>query len=179
MKYVALPLAALSLFGCVATGPLYKDAPPPPEGKALVYIYREQGVALVGRQTWFYVDDVEVGELDNQGYTWAYVPAGLHTLKQEWPLDITLGRTTDTTIDLQAGQSYYYKLRTAASFGYNTVSAAWEIANISPRIGNFEISQYHYQPAKHPDIAAAADKTASQGRQTAIVGSVPAYVPDR
>jgi len=165
MKYVALPLAALSLCGCTASGPLYQDAPTPPEGKALVYIYREATKTFSWRQAWFSVDNVEVGELYNQGYMWAYVPAGVHILKQEWPRDITHGRPTDINIVLQAGRTYYFKLRTASSIYPSgrgvMMEERWEILDMAPRLGSSEIAQYHYEPAEHPDVAAAADKISS------------------
>jgi hypothetical protein len=148
MKHLVSAIAALCLSGCIASGPLYQDAPPPVAGKALIYVYRVRGLAFGLRQTWFYVDDVEVGELDGQGYTWAYVPAGVHRLKQEWPIDVTFGRTTDLVVNWEAGKTYYYRLETG--IGYRKI--IWKIARIRPEMAEAELASYHLQPARNSDI---------------------------
>src|SRR5258706_5781148 len=104
-----------------------------------------------GRQTWFYLDDAEIAELDNNGYTWVHVPAGPHFLKQEWPLDITFGSKSRLEVNWKSGQTYYYRLDTHSFFqGYpGGIGMQWQISEVRPEFAKLEIGKYRYQPAKY------------------------------
>jgi Protein of unknown function (DUF2846) len=78
MKKIVLLLLSFLLVACATEGLPFTPAPPPPEGKALVYLMRthiEQGGIY---QSVFYINDSAVVALLDKGYTWVYLTPGLH-----------------------------------------------------------------------------------------------------
>jgi hypothetical protein len=133
VKKIAILFLAVFLSACAATGPIYQPAPPPAQQDALVYIYRTDGFVLGARDAYFYVNDFNIIDLSNQGYTWFHVPAGNHTLKQKWPFDVSFGlNTLRINKEHRPSQTYYYRLEIGAfpgmfaMFGYN-----WSFTEVS------------------------------------------------
>lgn len=147
MNRLAFVIVALCVFGCVATGELFKEAPPPPEGKALIYIYRGSGIAFSVPSAVFYVDGVKTAELNIGGYTWLYVPVGSHTLRQEWAFGEGSDQTLEISANWEAGKVYYYSFNTdwGHAFPYKVVH--WALLPVEPEQARPEIAKYHYQPA--------------------------------
>src|SRR5262245_2735110 len=105
MKAIAGLVAALFLAGCAARGAAYQAAPAPAATDALIYIYRASSFVMGGRTAYFYVEDVNVADLDSEGYTWFHVPAGTYALKQRWPIDVS-PRSLEMQQVWKAGETY-------------------------------------------------------------------------
>ena len=77
MKHL-IALLFVALAGCTTFGPAYEPAPPPPAGKALVYLMRTS-VSMDG--TWataFSLNDTAVVSLNDKGYSWVHVDGGIY-----------------------------------------------------------------------------------------------------
>lgn len=149
---VSVLLLLVLLSGCAATGPIYQAAPEPKESDALIYIYRPNSFALGGRDAYFYVDDVNIVDLSNEGYTWFHLPAGEYSLKQKWPLDVTLGtHTIEIKVKWLPHQKYYYRLNTNVGFGYqigySTIKYEWQLTEVPVEQAVGEISTCKLQAA--------------------------------
>jgi len=111
----------LSLVGCAATGPAFKAVESIPPGEATLYVYREGGLALGARSAYFYVNDINVFDLDRLGYSWVALPPGRYKLRQSWPVDV-LARSTQFEIDLKAGEVRYFSFGTGnCAAGYREI----------------------------------------------------------
>jgi len=157
----------LFLGGCAATGPVFEDAPPPGTTDALVYIYRTNTGGHGARDAYFYVDNVNIGDLSKNGYTWFRIPAGEYTLKQKWPADTLWLSTPEQKVKWSAGQTYYYRFRTSlerikskgqhlsdaivGTLAGTTVSADVEtrqdFSEVDARTGRDEIQRARLQPS--------------------------------
>ncbi len=88
LSYVALLLFPLVLGACatVATGPSFLEAkaPPPPNGKATIYVYREHAEPIKWGTTIFFAS-AEVATLSEGAFTWAYVSPGALLIRVTWP----------------------------------------------------------------------------------------------
>ena len=129
-KLIILCVAAL-IVGCAATGPAYEEAPLPKGSDVLVYIYRPSNFTLGGRDAYFYVNDVNVVDLSNNGYTWFHVPAGEYSFKHKWPADITFGKK-DIVIPVKWAprERVYYRLLLEYSYGYPNVAISWNVSQV-------------------------------------------------
>jgi len=61
----------------------FQEAPPPPEGYALVYMYRLKTQPAM-RKAKILVDGEKTTVLSNKSYTWFYLSPGSHTLRTKW-----------------------------------------------------------------------------------------------
>lgn len=93
----------LSLVGCTATGPTFKTVDSVPPGEATLYVYREGGLGFGARSAYFYVNDINVFDLDRLGYSWVALPPSRYKIRQSWPVDL-MARSTQFEIDLKAGE---------------------------------------------------------------------------
>lgn len=71
--------------------------------KALVYLIREKRFTGGGRTMFVFADQTFLGTLDNDSYTYAYLSPGKHLLWLNWA-------QLNTTIELEAGKTYYYTI---------------------------------------------------------------------
>lgn len=104
-----LALFLLMLAACSASGPVYQAAPAAPEGKGIVYLYRPAGGPWGGRDTHFYINDVNVADLGNNAYTWFYLPEGSYTIRQRWSIDIS-AQSTELPVFVKAGSVSYVRM---------------------------------------------------------------------
>ena len=148
MRWAAVVAGVVLLAGCVATGAVYTPAPIPAVGDALVYIYRLEGSGLKTRDAYFYVDDVNIVDLTQKGYTWFHVPAGNYTLKQKWPVDVTLGmKTLEAPVRWQAGRTYFYRLGVEQRLQYPMIVTEWRLHHVPEAEAMRELAECRLQPA--------------------------------
>lgn len=137
-------LLAVFLSGCAATGPVYKPVENDP-GKALVYVYRGTGFALGGRSAYFYVDGVNVFDLDQGGYSWVSLPPGPYKLKQSWPVD-AFAKSTELDLDVRAGEIRYFSFQTGiCQGGSREICIQWEFRDQPPEVGRAAIADKRFQ----------------------------------
>jgi len=146
-RQLFIVVCVVLLSGCVATGPIYQNAPDPKESDALIYIYRPSSFAGGARDAYFYVNDVNIADISSEGYTWFHVPAGEYVLKQKWPVDVAFGKTIEAKVKWLPKQKYYYRLSTGASVGAGTVNFRWQITEINSGQAEAEISVCKLQPS--------------------------------
>jgi hypothetical protein len=70
---------------------------------ALVYLIREKRFVGGGRTMFVFSDQSFLGTLDNDSYTFAYLPPGKHLLWLNWS-------KINTEVELEAGKTYYYAI---------------------------------------------------------------------
>ncbi len=153
MRRLSVLLFCLVLGSCVlpTNGPAFTEAMPR-EDKALVYIYRSATPALGLRNAAFWLDDKKFADLLPTDYTFIYVTAGHHRLKQSWPYwPGDMGTITDDitiSIDVRAGQTYYVRFSTHSSMvSYNATQIEWVLQGVPPRTGRSELPGTHFQPS--------------------------------
>jgi hypothetical protein len=152
LKFLAISALAL-LTACAANGPIYKPAATPTDNKALVYIYRPSiSYMLHARSAYFYVDNRNIVDIDPSGYSYTYLEAGEHKIKQKWPIDLIGFKDVELPISAQPGKTYFYRFTVDGGDGciytYNTMCFSWKIEEVSEQSAMQEISSCHYQPAK-------------------------------
>lgn len=137
---------ALTLAGCSATGPIYKPAENIPEGEAVIYISREAGFGLGGRSAYFYVNEVNVFDLDQRGYSWVSLPSGHYKLRQSWPVDV-MARSVSFEIDVKPGEVRYFSFGTGAcSDGYRPgICISYGVQELPPDAGKAAIADKRFQ----------------------------------
>lgn len=69
--------------------------------KATVYFIRTKRFSGSGRTMFLYADDQFLGVLDNNSYTYAYIPPGKRFLWLNWA-------RVNRTVELAAGETYYF-----------------------------------------------------------------------
>jgi len=149
MKRLLFTLFFIALItSCAASGPLYQDAPKPKENDALIYIYRPSSWTLGMRDAYFYINDVNIVDLSDNGYTWLHVPTGGYTLKLKWPLDVQLlYEVTEINAKWTPGRRYFYRLNTWHS-GYVAASSQhWQLSEVEEAKALLEIGSCNLQPA--------------------------------
>jgi hypothetical protein len=78
----------------------------PKPDQALVYLIREGHFQGGGRTMFVFADDVFLGTLDNNSYTFAYVAPGKRLLWLNWA-------KINLEVELEAGKTYYFNVWTA------------------------------------------------------------------
>ncbi|PBI88576.1 hypothetical protein BKP43_33570 [Variovorax boronicumulans] len=111
-RALAYVLTAVLLAGCAnARGPTFRPAENIKPEDGVVYVYREEAFASGARSAYFYVDGVNVFNLDTGGYSWAALPPGSHKLRLEWAWDM-LKKPVEMDISIRAGEAKYVALKT-------------------------------------------------------------------
>lgn len=72
---------------------------------ALVYLIREKRFVGGGRTMFVFSDQTFLGALDNDSYTFAYLPPGKHLLWLNWA-------RINTEVEVEAGKTYYFAIWT-------------------------------------------------------------------
>jgi hypothetical protein len=141
VRFFCLALASLLISACAATGPLYEELPPPPDGYARIVIYRAYAFASGAHSSPFEIDKKHVADLRNDGYTYVLVRPGAHTLHCG-------GK--DIAIDVAARGTYYFRYQVsmgtlvmagAVPFVVNSAAAS----SVEYDAVKQEISSMHYQ----------------------------------
>ena len=143
MKKFLTVLFALLAAGC-ATGPIYQAAPPPENGKALVYIYRVGGFTFSAADAAFYLNNTRVAVLNNDGYTWLHPPAGKYIFRQEWSHQA--GRIVDMDIELLPGRTYFYRLDASSNI-LISAKLTWRLTQVPENQALAEINSSRFQPS--------------------------------
>lgn len=82
-----------------------KQVGEPRPDQALVYLIREKRYVGSGRTMFVFSDQEFLGALDNNSYTFAYLPPGKHLLWLNWA-------KVNVEIDAEAGKTYYFAIST-------------------------------------------------------------------
>lgn len=135
-----LPFSLLVLIGCTALGEKYTAAPPPPDNKALVYLFRTSVSTGGFWRTSFFVNYKEIAALHNGGYTWVHLDKGKNVFEAKATNHKDLGFDTP----LQAGKTYYIEF-TQENISYNHDRNILRV--IPPEQGEKMISSYLYKKA--------------------------------
>lgn len=147
MKRIILLLLSVTalLAGCAASGPAFSPAHVSDPEAATVYIYRKPALALTARAAYFYVNDVNVFDLNSGGYSWVALPAGTFTLRQEWSFDM-LAKPLVLTFETNPKQSRYFSFETnVCGAGYKEICLGWRLREERAEVGRTEIQAMKYQ----------------------------------
>jgi hypothetical protein len=134
----------------MASGSVFTPADPPPQGEGLLYIYRMPNSVNSAGQARFYLDGKKLFDLDADGYSYCYVPAGPHEVTQVYSVLGIVDPTAPKTyveFNLHAGQTEYIRLDVMIAFVDNELSKVWGMAKRTADDAMPEIFQRHYQPA--------------------------------
>ena len=108
------------LFGCASPTPSnipYTEPPSAPPGSATLIIYRDKDSLGTAIKHFYFVNDVYIGALGNQTYTYLWVKPGPITIK--WSTDMkpnTEARAKPQEQMIEAGKVYYYTDKVTKSF---------------------------------------------------------------
>lgn len=80
-----------------------KPSADPRADAALVYLIREKRFVGGGRTMFVFSDQTFLGALDNDSYTFAYLPPGKHLLWLNWA-------KINTEVEVEAGETYYFAI---------------------------------------------------------------------
>jgi hypothetical protein len=143
--FIIASLSAILLSACTATGPTFQPADnTTTPGNGMLYVYREKTFAFGGRSAYFYVNDVNVFDLNPEGYSWVSLPPGTYKLKQKWPVDVSFG-SLEISIQIQPGEARYVSFATGGCKVY-PMCVEWRLAGENQRVGAQEISAKKFQP---------------------------------
>lgn len=127
---------------------------PPPQGKALVYVYRTASMTMAARGADFYANDKKMFSLATGGYAYAYLAPGHYEIAQTWgtlPWDIgKVAKPVVVSLDVAAGQTRYVRLSADTQFGGMFYEQSWGIREVSATLGTNEL------PGEHLDATAVA-----------------------
>jgi hypothetical protein len=149
LKKMIFALATACLLSGCATGPVFTEAPPP-EGKALVYIYRAPTIGASGQTTGFDVDEKRITTLDPGGYTYFYAAPGHYEIKQFWPIGLmtittpALWQSIRLPMDLKAGETHYFRFGTAIDA--MPITVRWRFDEVPSDVARQEIGKEKLQP---------------------------------
>jgi len=144
-RYLILALTVLA--GCAATGPTFKEVENTDPGSAIVYVYRDNSLVLGVRPAYFYVNKVNVFDLQRSGYSWVSLPPGRYTLHQQWPIDLLKG-PLQLDIDVRAGDVRYFSFQTrldGCPSGYPQTCALYELREQPSAVGRAVIADKHFE----------------------------------
>lgn len=144
-------------------------APNPPEGMALVYMYRIK-VPPGMRTPKVVVDGDAISKLPNNAYTWFYVKPGSHTIKTKWGFMSDIP-DLEFVANVAANQTYYLKMSGSVT--------SWGSAGTKVRSGIKEVPQSEaladLEKAKHY-VAAQAEPAASASE--VVAETAPSAAPE-
>jgi hypothetical protein len=114
---LALVVLLVLSTGCAVTpshAPQFTPAQAPPEGYAIVYAYR-LGAQPSNSTIKVSIAGKPIADLLENGYAWAHIRAGTHTLYAKWPDAISPfakkpWADVTTTHEFEAGKAYYFRL---------------------------------------------------------------------
>jgi len=104
------------LAACSTSGPKFTPAPTAENDDALIYFMRSHVGYLGGYWTNFYIDDEEIVELFDEGYTWVHLKPGFYNFSAGFIIRPNL----DFEIYIEPNRTYYIEY-TQESAGYNQV----------------------------------------------------------
>ena len=167
----AAAIVTVSAFipGQARAADISEPAPPPPPGKALVYVYRAPSFANAASTAEIQIDGVKIAYLRNHQYTWLYVPSDAHTLKLQWtaafihtPTMATMfARNDPKAFTWQEGQTYFYRFQAGMeTTRINTYRFATFMNVVAKADALAELATYKLVPARNLEqLAPAAERT--------------------
>lgn len=152
VKYnLVLMSLIFQLVACSAMGPIYTNAGPPKVGYGLVYIYRSDNLWMGGRDSYFYVNNENIVDLSNNGYTFFYLPEGEYTIVQKWPIDVPDDGFAEK-LQIKSGDTVYFRLSPESNYdpnagmlGLGNGAISWNFTHVSASTGNVEMESTRYQ----------------------------------
>jgi hypothetical protein len=144
-KFLFFFFVVLFISGCAATGPLYSIPQNVPEDETIIYVYREDSFVLGGRSAYFYINDVNVFDINKNGYSWLSLPQGVYNLRQGWPIDV-LAKSLQSELNIETKEDIYLKFSTHfCESNFDTMCLGWQIEEVEAAIAKEEIKMMHYQ----------------------------------
>jgi hypothetical protein len=144
-RILLLGIISVLLVGCAATGPAFAPAQISEPDAATVYVYRRSNFALRARAAYFYINDVNIFDLNAEGYSWVALPAGGYTLRQAWAVDM-FAKPIVVKFEVRPGQTKYFSFQTGTcAGGYREICLEWELREQSLDVGRREIQQMKFQ----------------------------------
>lgn len=140
-KLIVLLLFALS--GCTAIGPEYEKVAEVPENETVVYIYRDGSTPISARRAYFYINNINVFDLNKLGYSWVTLPEGEYELKQKWPFDVSI-RSIKAPFSVSGSGERYLRFSVEMCRG-GPMCFRWILEEVSPDIARYEITKTKYQ----------------------------------
>jgi hypothetical protein len=144
MKRARTVLLMLALAGSAGAAG-FTEAPPPPAGKALVYIYRAYNYQQGNQGAAIYLDGKQAVNLGTRGCTWLHLPEGMHMLEHRKDVYMAEERT-GAEIRFASGRTYYFRVSVAVGAGIKDVR--WTIAEQPPGKALEEMARCRYQKPK-------------------------------
>lgn len=137
MKTIVVLLLSCLLVACATEGPPFTPAPPPPEGKALVYLMRTHIQQGGMTPSVYYINDSAVVALLDKGYTWVYLTPGVHKFAAGMNSNQGIAHLF---LPIEAGKEYYVD--------YNQIPGAFQIKLQDARTGRSLIATDAYVEVK-------------------------------
>jgi hypothetical protein len=160
----AASLALTPIDARTATRSAEKQLAEPKPDAALVYFIREKRFQGSARTMFVFADETLLGTLDNDTYSFAYVPPGEHLLWLNWA-------RINFEVELEAGKTYYYSIWTSfdpldEASGKAFIEAV--AAYVTPDDNELEKSVDHIQDRYGKATASAAAKADDDTRATGL-----------
>jgi len=126
-----LILTSILMTGCSVSGPAFKPVDPIPEGKGVVYIYRQPGFAGGGVYGTVTADKTAITKIKNGGY-FPYIanPGPVH-------FEVSTEATNEADVTVEAGKEKYLKTTVGMGFFVGHL----KFSEVSPAIGKSEIGE--------------------------------------
>lgn len=166
-KIAAWIVAVCMIAPCTALAakrsPDKQMAEPRPD-QALIYLIREKRFVGGGRTMFVFSDQTFLGALDNDSYSFAYVPPGKHLLWLNWA-------QVNTEIEVEAGKTYYFAVWSTfdaldESSGKTFLSGISSYATPDPR--EVEKAEEHIRKRHGKAVASSAAKPEEETKATSL-----------
>lgn len=119
------------IVGCSASGPVFKPIEPLPDGKGVVYIYRESSFVGAGVYGTVTADKTPITKIYNGGYfPYISTPGAVH-------FEVSTEATNEADVTVDAGKEKYLK----TTVGMGLLVGHLKFSEVSPEIGRKEISE--------------------------------------
>ncbi|MDX8404096.1 MAG: DUF2846 domain-containing protein [Mariprofundaceae bacterium] len=140
-----------------------------PEGRSLLYLYREGIGGIVGHDQ-VSIDGKRTVEVSDDGYFVIELSPGLHTIEHNWvALGVQLGTKHAQNIQMEAGKWYWLNFWSLDTLGRNTESFGQAVSDIN----SLDFIDYYIMTSSHESVAelhARKSKPKSNGmKQSATV----------
>ncbi|GEM_PF-4806701 len=134
----------------------------PPDGMALVYMYRIKSSSGMNTPK-ILVDGDAISKLPNNGYTWFYLKPGTHTIKTKWGFFSEMPEL-EFVATIVAKQTYYLKMSASmTSWGWGGTKMYSGIKEVpeSEALAELEKAK-HYVPASTTPASSASEEAAAE-----------------
>lgn len=151
----------------------FEAAPNPPDGMALVYMYRIK-VPPGMRTPKVVVDGDAISKLPNNAYTWFYLKPGTHTIKTKWGFMSDIP-DLEFVANVAANQTYYLKMSgSMTSWGRAGTKVHTGIKEVPQGEALAELEKAKQYVAASAETATATSEAATETALNAAPESAPA-----